>query len=92
MLFLFITNCKNNKTEEVSIVNNEKKIIVVENDNNSCDEILYKIVESSELDLRGVKDYFVRIESIESDTISIQVYSKKIYQKMTNKNKLLKAQ
>ena len=74
--FIVFTNCKNNKIEEISTVNNEIKSLEVENDNNSCEEILYKIVESSKLDLRGVKEYFVRIESIETDTISIQVYSK----------------
>lgn len=64
------------------IAKEEKKDILIESTkiNNSvkeklpCDNVIRKVIESSNLDLKIYKDYFVRIEEVKNDSISIQVY------------------
>ncbi|MBS7231167.1 hypothetical protein KHA90_09025 [Flavobacterium psychroterrae] len=39
----------------------------------TCEDIMFEIVKSSDLDLKDYKNYFVRIERIENDSITLQV-------------------
>lgn len=40
----------------------------------TCYEVINEVVKSSDLDLKDYKDYFIRIEEVKNDSISIQVY------------------
>ncbi|CAM3940003.1 MULTISPECIES: hypothetical protein [Flavobacterium] len=74
LVTLFLINCKQNK-KQVEDVSNLNVIESVEKSSlNSCEETLFKVVQSSDLDFRGVKNFFVRVESIEEDEITMQVY------------------
>ncbi len=75
-IFFIMLSCKD---ENVNHVKKENIIELKKIDNPAkvkllCDEIIRKVVESSDLDLEIYKDYFVRIEEIKNDSINIQVY------------------
>ncbi len=71
---LFLINCKQNK-KQVEDVSSRNVIESLEkNSLNICEETLFKVVQSSNLDFRGIKNFFVRVESIEEDEITMQVY------------------
>lgn len=43
-------------------------------ENISCDDIIYNIIASSDLKLYDYKNYFVRVENIKNDSITVKVY------------------
>jgi hypothetical protein len=75
-IFFTIIGCKN----EVEIKNKKSDLVKSDTLNNitkkelDCGEIILEIVKSSNLNLKDYKDYFVRIDGIKNDSISIQVY------------------
>lgn len=71
VLTLLLISCKDSKTQETNVSLKDKE---VENIKLSCEDIMFEIVKSSDLNLKDYKDYFVRIERIENDWITLQVY------------------
>ncbi len=68
-----ILSCKQNSDKEFSnIAKQEKEVIKTQK--LTCQEIVEKIVKSSDLNLKDYKNYFIDIDKIESDSISIHVY------------------
>jgi len=63
-----INETKNNyvRQEADRTLKNNKKI--------TCDDVIYNIVKSSDLNLNDYKNYFVRVEDVKSDSITIKVY------------------
>jgi len=75
MLISSLYQCKKKDTKEVTIAKQAKEqIIQPKPEDLSCEQILKKIVESSNLELKGYNKYFTRIESINDDSITIQIY------------------
>lgn len=67
-----ITACNNIKNQNSNTpVYNQEKI-----EETGCEEIIYKIVQSSNLDLSMYSEYFIRIDRIENNIIFIQIYFK----------------
>lgn len=68
-----ILSCKQNSDKGLSnIVKREKEVINTQK--LTCQEIVEKIVKSSDLNLKDYKNYFIDIDKIENDSISIHVY------------------
>jgi len=66
---LILFSCKDSKVQE-----SNNKIKGVENTKLTCEDVVYKIVKSSNLELRGQKDFLTQIDRIEGDNITIHVY------------------
>ena len=66
---LILFSCKDSKMQE-----SNNKINGVENTKLTCEDVVYKIVKSSNLELRGQKDFLTQIDRIEGDNITIHVY------------------
>lgn len=77
-IFFLITSCKEKNFENIKKENKTESIKrdIITNKNLTCNEIIRKVIESSDLNLKIYKDYFVRIEEIKNDSINIQVYFK----------------
>ena len=78
LLSLFACKESNNETEN-SLNNNfaiETKIKTSQTEiqNKSCEEIINKIVKSSNLDIRNQKTFFTQIDRIEKNNLTIHVY------------------
>ncbi|KUJ60005.1 hypothetical protein AR687_20505 [Flavobacteriaceae bacterium CRH] len=71
LVLLILISCKDSKSEEAK---DAVKKTDVEKAKLTCEDIALEVVKSSDLDLKIYKDYFVRIERIENDSITIQVY------------------
>lgn len=68
---LFVISCKDSKTQETNVsLKNE----VAANTKSTCEDIVYQIVKSSNLELRGEKKFLTQIDRIEDNNIIIQVY------------------
>lgn len=65
-------SCKQNEIKNVSNFHKTESIKLKKP--LSCQEIVEKIVKSSSLDLKLYKEYFVDIENVKKDSISIHVY------------------
>lgn len=68
---LILISCKDSKQQES---NESLKNVIVENTKLTCEDVVYKIVKSSDLELRGEKDFLTQIDRIEGDIIIIHVY------------------
>lgn len=71
-LFTNTISCKQNSDKSLSISKKEKKNIVTQK--LTCQEIVEKIIKSSNLYLKIYKNYFIDIDKIENDSISIHIY------------------
>ncbi|MET3019224.1 hypothetical protein [Flavobacterium hydatis] len=72
VLSLLLISCKDSKPQET---NDSLKNVAAENAKLTCEDVIYRIVKSSDLNLKDYKDdYFVRIENIKNDSIDIKVY------------------
>lgn len=71
VITLLLISCKDSKKQETNVSLKDK---VVENTKLTCEDIAYQIVKSSNLDVRGEKDFLTQIDRIEGDNITIQVY------------------
>jgi hypothetical protein len=71
VFILLVISCKDSKTQELK---GSLKDEVAKDTKLSCEDIMFEIVTSSDLNLKDYKDYFVRIERIENDSITLQVY------------------
>ena len=65
-ILLILTSCKNNSDQNTNNVNSEKQL--------SYDEIISKIVKSSNLETKLYPKYFVKTDRIENDSIIIKAY------------------
>ncbi len=76
LFLLIITSCKEKNIDNVKKDSKTEliKSDTIINKKLSCNEIIRKVIESSDLDLKIYKDYFVRIDEIENDSIKIKVY------------------
>ncbi|MBF4516826.1 hypothetical protein IRZ71_10740 [Flavobacterium sp. ANB] len=70
-LSLILFSCKDFKTQES---NDLPKNVIAKNTKLTCEDIAYQIVKSSNLELRGQKDFLTQIDRIEGDNITIHVY------------------
>lgn len=68
-----ILSCKQNSDKRLSDIP-EKEKGAINTHKLTCQEIVEKIVKSSDLNLKDYKNYFIDIDKIESDSISIHVY------------------
>lgn len=68
---LILISCKDSKLEKS---NNSLKETPIENVKITCGDLIYQIVKSSKLDLRGQNDFLTKIDRIEGDNVTIQVY------------------
>lgn len=68
---LILFSCKDSKTQES---NDLPKNVIAENTKLTCEDIAYQIVKSSNLELRGQKNFLTQIDRIEGDKITIHVY------------------
>lgn len=68
---LILISCKDFKLEKP---NDLLKDTPTENVEINCENFVYQIVKSSKLDLRGQNDFLTKIDRIEGDNITIQVY------------------
>lgn len=72
-VFLILIGCKDSTIKELK--NKSSNDIGIKKVNGlSCEDVVYKIVKSSNLALRGEKDFLTQIDRIEGDNIIIQVY------------------
>ncbi|MFH6935276.1 hypothetical protein [Flavobacterium sp. FlaQc-30] len=71
VISLILISCKNSKFEKQ---NDSLKDTSTESQKTTCGDIIYQIVKSSKLDLRGQNDFLTKIDRIEGDNITIQVY------------------
>ncbi|MFH7015055.1 hypothetical protein [Flavobacterium sp. FlaQc-47] len=71
VVLLILMGCKDSSEKKV---NDQPLKKVVDKSKLTCEDIMFEIVKSSDLDLKDYKNYFVRIERIENDSITLQVY------------------
>ncbi|MCP2025473.1 hypothetical protein L1276_000613 [Flavobacterium sp. HSC-32F16] len=71
IISLILISCKDSKLEKS---NNSFGNTSIENAKNTCEDIIYQIIKSSKLDLRGQNDFLTKIDRIEDDNVTIQVY------------------
>ncbi len=71
IIFLILLSCKDSKLEKS---NDSLKEIPTENQEITCEDVVYQIVKSSKLDLRGQNDFLTKIDRIEGDNVTIQAY------------------
>lgn len=74
LIVLLQLNCKRAEHSENQPTNITQDTIVTKKDL-SCDDLVMKLVKSSNLDLTDYNDnFFVRIDKIQNDTINIHIY------------------
>lgn len=71
IISLILISCKDSKLNKP---NDSLKETSAENVEITCGDIVYQIVKSSKLDLRGQNDFLTKIDRIEGDNVTIQVY------------------
>jgi hypothetical protein len=71
VLLMILISCKDSKLEKS---NDSLKETPTKNLEITCEDVVYQIVKSSKLDLRGQNDFLTKIDRIEGDNITIQVY------------------
>ena len=71
VVLLILISCKDSKLEKSTDLLKERP---TENVEITCGDVIYQIVKSSKLDLRGQNDFLTKIDRIEGDNITIQVY------------------
>lgn len=72
IVFLIVQiSCKDTNSQKV---NDSHQNIVLKEKQFTCEDIAYQIVKSSNLELRGRKEFLTQIDRIEEDNIIIQVY------------------
>ncbi|WP_281234456.1 hypothetical protein [Flavobacterium gelatinilyticum] len=71
IISLILISCKDSKLEKS---NDSLKDTATENVEITCEDVIYQIVISSKLDLRGQNDFLTKIDRIEGDNVTIQVY------------------
>ncbi|MBL0737183.1 hypothetical protein JI750_09825 [Flavobacterium sp. GN10] len=71
IISLILISCKDSKLEKP---NDSLKETSTKNLEITCGDIVYQIVKSSKLDLRGQNDFLTKIDRIEGDNVTIQVY------------------
>ncbi|OXA91248.1 hypothetical protein [Flavobacterium hercynium] len=72
LVFLIVQiSCKDTNSQKV---NYPHQNIVLKEKQFTCEDIAYQIVKSSNLELRGRKEFLTQIDRIEEDNIIIQVY------------------
>lgn len=71
VISLILISCKDSKSKESSGFTNS---VVTGNVKLTCEDIAYKIVKSSNLELKGQTTFLTKIDRIEEDNITIQVY------------------
>ncbi|OXB09381.1 hypothetical protein B0A81_06315 [Flavobacterium plurextorum] len=64
-------SCKHSEFEKQ---NDSLKDTPTESQKTTCGDIIYQIVKSSKLDLRGENDFLTKIDRIEGDNVTIQIY------------------
>lgn len=77
MLFL-ATSCKKDSVINETKISYEQQDVKNKNLNNNqkttCEDIIYNIVKSSSLKLNDYKNYFVRVDAVKGDSITVKVY------------------
>lgn len=72
IVFLIVQiSCKDTNSQKV---NDSHQNIVLEKKQFTCEDIAYQVVKSSNLELRGRKEFLTQIDRIEEDNVIIQVY------------------
>lgn len=71
VISLILISCKDSKLKESSSSSNS---VVTGNVKLTCEDIAYQIVKSSNLELKGQTTFLTKIDRIEEDNITIQVY------------------